>query len=165
MPIVVDIDVMLARRKMAVGALAERVGITPANLAVLKNGRAKAVRFTTLEALCEVLECQPGDLLRWEPDDQPEVLSGSPARSLRQVELVVMPETVRPTFFWYARTALLVAPLNTPETDSLRLAVGGVQRALDPTYVGAGGAELEDHAAAGDGQAHPVPPGPDVAGR
>ena len=68
MPIVVDIDVMLARRKMAVGVLAERVGITPANLAVLKNGRAKAVRFTTLEALCQVLECQPGDLLRWEDD-------------------------------------------------------------------------------------------------
>jgi putative transcriptional regulator len=59
MPIVVDVDVMLARRKMSVGALAERVGITPANLAVLKNGRAKAVRFTTLEALCEALECQP----------------------------------------------------------------------------------------------------------
>ncbi len=70
MPIVVDIDVMLARRKMPVGTLAERVGITPANLAVLKNGRAKAVRFTTLAALCEVLECQPGDLLRWEPDGQ-----------------------------------------------------------------------------------------------
>ena len=68
MPIVVDVDVMLARRKMSVGALAERVGITPANLAVLKNGRAKAVRFTTLDALCEVLDCQPGDLLRWEPD-------------------------------------------------------------------------------------------------
>ncbi|OQD53869.1 transcriptional regulator [Streptomyces phaeoluteigriseus] len=66
MPIVVDIDVMLARRKMSVGELAERVGITPANLAVLKNGRAKAVRFSTLAALCEVLECQPGDLLRWE---------------------------------------------------------------------------------------------------
>jgi putative transcriptional regulator len=70
MPIVVDVDVMLARRKMSVGTLAERVGITPANLAVLKNGRAKAVRFTTLAALCEVLACQPGDLLRWEPDDQ-----------------------------------------------------------------------------------------------
>ncbi|WP_051628997.1 helix-turn-helix domain-containing protein [Arthrobacter sp. UNC362MFTsu5.1] len=69
MPIVVDIDVMLAKRKMSVGALADRVGITPANLAVLKNGRAKAVRFTTLEALCEVLECQPGDLLRWEPEE------------------------------------------------------------------------------------------------
>jgi putative transcriptional regulator len=67
MPIVIDVDVMLARRKMAVGELAERVGITPANLAVLKNGRAKAVRFSTLDALCEVLDCQPGDLLRWEP--------------------------------------------------------------------------------------------------
>jgi putative transcriptional regulator len=69
MPIAVDIDVMLARRKMSVGELADRVGITPANLAVLKNGRAKAVRFTTLAALCEVLDCQPGDLLRWEADD------------------------------------------------------------------------------------------------
>ncbi|MGD9485287.1 helix-turn-helix transcriptional regulator [Streptomyces sp. TRM70308] len=68
MPIAVDIDVMLAKRKMSVGELAERVGITPANLAVLKNGRAKAVRFATLTALCEVLECQPGDLLRWEPE-------------------------------------------------------------------------------------------------
>ena len=69
MPIAVDIDVMLAKRKMSVGELADRVGITPANLAVLKNGRAKAVRFTTLAALCEVLECQPGDLLRWEAED------------------------------------------------------------------------------------------------
>ncbi|MGW0774932.1 helix-turn-helix domain-containing protein [Streptomyces sp. NPDC002835] len=69
MPIAVDIDVMLARRKMSVGELAERVGITPANLAVLKNGRAKAVRFATLAALCEVLDCQPGDLLRWEPEE------------------------------------------------------------------------------------------------
>ncbi|MFE3761045.1 helix-turn-helix domain-containing protein [Streptomyces sp. NPDC059104] len=69
MPIAVDIDVMLARRKMSVGELADRVGITPANLAVLKNGRAKAVRFATLAALCEVLECQPGDLLRWEAED------------------------------------------------------------------------------------------------
>jgi len=67
MPIVVDVDVMLARRKMAVGTLAERIGITPANLAALKNGRARGVRFATLDALCEVLECQPGDLLRWEP--------------------------------------------------------------------------------------------------
>lgn len=67
MPIIVDIDVMLARRKMAVGTLADLIGITPANLAVLKNGRAKAVRLTTLDALCEALECQPGDLLRWVP--------------------------------------------------------------------------------------------------
>ena len=67
--IVFNIDVMLARRKMSVGELDDRVGITPANLAVLKNGRAKAVRFATLATLCEVLECQPGDLLRWEADD------------------------------------------------------------------------------------------------
>jgi putative transcriptional regulator len=69
MPIAVDIDVMLARRKMSVGELADRVGITAANLAVLKNGRAKAVRFTTLAGLCEVLDCQPGDVLRWEAED------------------------------------------------------------------------------------------------
>jgi putative transcriptional regulator len=71
MPIVVDIDVMLARRKMSVGALADAIGITPANLAVLKNGRARAVRFSTLDALCVVLECQPSDLLRWEPAENP----------------------------------------------------------------------------------------------
>lgn len=69
MPIIVDVDVMLARRKMPVGTLAERIGITGANLAVLKNGRAKAVRFSTLAAICEVLDCQPGDVLRYEPDD------------------------------------------------------------------------------------------------
>lgn len=74
MPIVIDVDVMLARRKMAVGTLAELVGITPANLAVLKNGRAKAVRFSTLDALCEALDCQPGDLLRWEPADRSDAV-------------------------------------------------------------------------------------------
>ena len=79
MPIAVDIDVMLARRKMSVGELADRVGITPANLAVLKNGRAKAVRFTTLAALCEVLDCQPGDLLRWEAEEAEEPADGSRA--------------------------------------------------------------------------------------
>ena len=68
MAVVVDIDVMMARRKLSVGDLADRIGITPTNLAVLKNGRAKAVRFSTLDALCEALDCQPGDLLRWEPD-------------------------------------------------------------------------------------------------
>ncbi|HEY1641280.1 MAG TPA: helix-turn-helix transcriptional regulator [Streptosporangiaceae bacterium] len=77
MPITVDIDVMLARRKLSVGELADRVGITPANLAVLKNGRAKAVRFTTLAALCEALACQPGDLLRFEAED-PADGSGQP---------------------------------------------------------------------------------------
>lgn len=79
MPIVVDIDVMLARRKMSVGELADRVGITPANLAVLKNGRAKAVRFSTLAALCEVLACQPGDLLRWESEDAEGVVGAGGA--------------------------------------------------------------------------------------
>lgn len=64
----VRIDVELARRKMSVGEFAERVGITPANVAVLKNGRAKAVRLTTLDAMCRVLGCQPGDLLEWVED-------------------------------------------------------------------------------------------------
>ena len=68
MPIIVNIDVELAKRRMAVGEFAERVGITPANVAVLKNGRAKAVRFTTLDKMCEVLQCQPGDILTWVPD-------------------------------------------------------------------------------------------------
>jgi putative transcriptional regulator len=65
MPIVVRIDVELAKRKMSVGEFSERIGLTPANVAVLKNGRAKAVRFSTLEAMCRVLECQPGDLFEW----------------------------------------------------------------------------------------------------
>ena len=69
MAIVVRIDVELARRKMSVGEFAERVGLTPANVAVLKNGRAKAVRFSTLEAICRVLECQPGDLLEYVDDE------------------------------------------------------------------------------------------------
>ncbi|WP_069385684.1 helix-turn-helix domain-containing protein [Cellulosimicrobium cellulans] len=68
MAIVVDLDVMLARRKMTVGDFAAAVGITPANVAVLKNGRARAIRFTTLDAICQVLECQPGDILRHEPE-------------------------------------------------------------------------------------------------
>lgn len=68
MAIVVDIDVMLARRGMSVGEFAAAVGITPANVAVLKNGRAKAVRFTTLDAICLVLECEVGDVLRHVPD-------------------------------------------------------------------------------------------------
>jgi len=68
MAIVVRIDVELARRKMSVGEFAERVGISPANVAVLKNGRARAVRFSTLEDMCRVLGCQPGDLLEWVDD-------------------------------------------------------------------------------------------------
>ncbi|MCI1019177.1 helix-turn-helix transcriptional regulator [Microbacterium sp. C5A9] len=70
MPIVIDLDVQLARKKMSVQDFADAIGITPANVAVLKNGRAKAVRFTTLEAICRVLDCQPGDILRWVPDSE-----------------------------------------------------------------------------------------------
>jgi putative transcriptional regulator len=70
MAIAVDIDVLLAERGMSVGEFAEAVGISPANVAVLKNGRAKAVRFSTLEAICRVLDCQPGDVLRWVPDSR-----------------------------------------------------------------------------------------------
>ncbi|MGW4373676.1 helix-turn-helix domain-containing protein [Streptomyces albidoflavus] len=69
MAIVVDIDRRLAELGMSVGEFAEAVGITPANIAVLKNGRAKAVRFSTLDAICRVLDCQPGDLLRRVRDD------------------------------------------------------------------------------------------------
>lgn len=69
MPIVVNIDVMMARRKMSAGELAQKVGITPANLSILKNNKAKAIRFSTLEALCRVLECQPGDLLTCEEEE------------------------------------------------------------------------------------------------
>ena len=68
MAIIVNLDVMLAKRKMSLTELSERVGITIANLSILKKGKAKAVRFTTLQAICEVLECQPGDLLEYRPD-------------------------------------------------------------------------------------------------
>nr|WP_000974618.1 helix-turn-helix transcriptional regulator [Bacillus cereus] len=64
MAIIINIDVMLAKRKMSVTELSEKVGITMANLSILKNGKAKAVRFSTLEAICKALECQPGDIFR-----------------------------------------------------------------------------------------------------
>ncbi len=68
MPIVINIDVMLAKRKMSVTELTEKVGITMANLSILKNGKAKAIRWSTLEALCEALDCQPGDILEFSED-------------------------------------------------------------------------------------------------
>ncbi|KUN82237.1 helix-turn-helix domain-containing protein [Streptomyces griseoruber] len=77
MAIVVDLDLLLARRGLSVGEFAEAVGITPANVAVLKNGRAKAVRFTTLDAICRTLDCQPGDVLRWVPDEGAEGAEGA----------------------------------------------------------------------------------------
>lgn len=63
--IIVNVDVMMAKRKMTSGELAERIGITPANLSILKTGKAKAIRFTTLDAICEALECTPGDILEF----------------------------------------------------------------------------------------------------
>ena len=72
MPIIINIDVMLARRKMSSGELAERVGITPANLSILKNNKAKAIRFSTLEALCRALNCQPADLLEYKEENSNE---------------------------------------------------------------------------------------------
>lgn len=65
MPIVVNLDVMMAKRKISSGELAEKIGITAANLSVLKTGKAKAIRFSTLERICEALDCQPGDILEW----------------------------------------------------------------------------------------------------
>lgn len=67
MAIIVNVDVMLAKRKMSSQELAERIGITPANLSVLKTGKAKAVRFSTLDAICRALNCQPGDVLEFRP--------------------------------------------------------------------------------------------------
>ena len=67
MRIVINLDVMMAKRKISSNELSERIGITPANLSVLKTGKAKAVRFSTLEKICEVLDCQPGDILEYDP--------------------------------------------------------------------------------------------------
>ena len=65
MPIIVNLDVMMAKRKISLNELSERVNITTANLSILKTGKAKAIRFTTLETICKELQCQPGDLLEW----------------------------------------------------------------------------------------------------
>ena len=72
MPIITNIDVMLARRKMSSGELAEKVGITPANLSILKCGKAKAIRLSTMEAICKALDCQPGDILEYQPEEAAE---------------------------------------------------------------------------------------------
>ena len=72
MAIIINLDVMLAKRKMKSSKLAERVGITPQNLSVLKSGKAKAIRFSTLEAICDALDCQPGDLIEFQKDNNDE---------------------------------------------------------------------------------------------
>ena len=69
MPIIVNLDVMMAKRKISLGELAERIDLTPANLSILKTGKAKAVRFSTLEALCRELDCQPGDILEFRSEE------------------------------------------------------------------------------------------------
>ena len=70
MAIIINIGVMMAKRKISLGTLAERVNITPANLSILKTGKAKAVRFSTLEAICRELDCQPGDIIEYRPDEE-----------------------------------------------------------------------------------------------
>ena len=72
MPIIINLDVVMARRKIGAGELAEKIGITPANLSILKNNKAKAVRFSTLAALCRALDCQPADLLEYVPGEEGE---------------------------------------------------------------------------------------------
>ena len=69
MPIIVNLDVMMAKRKVSLNELSEKVGVTVSNLSILKTGKAKAIRFSTLEAICTALGCQPGDLLQYEPDE------------------------------------------------------------------------------------------------
>lgn len=70
MPIIVNLDVMMAKRKISLGKLAERIELTPANLSILKTGKAKAIRFSTLEAICRELNCQPGDILEYQSDKE-----------------------------------------------------------------------------------------------
>ena len=70
MPIIVNLDVMMAKRKISLGELAEKIDLTPANLSILKTGKAKAIRFSTLEAICKELDCQPGDILEFVPDEE-----------------------------------------------------------------------------------------------
>ena len=72
MAIIINIDVMMAKRKMSLGELSERVNITQANMSILKAGKAKAIRFSTLDAICRVLDCQPGDIIEYRPDDAEE---------------------------------------------------------------------------------------------
>ncbi len=69
MPIIVNLDVMMAKRKISSGELAKKIDITPANLSILKTGKAKAIRFSTLEKICEILQCQPGDILEFREEE------------------------------------------------------------------------------------------------
>ncbi len=79
MPIIVNLDVMMAKRKISLGELASRIDLTQANLSILKTGKAKAIRFSTLEAICKELDCQPGDILEFRTSDTQELLSSEEA--------------------------------------------------------------------------------------
>ena len=72
MPIIINLDVMMAKRKISLNELSERIGITPTNLSILKTGKAKAIRFSTLEIICKELDCQPGDILEWDGNTSDE---------------------------------------------------------------------------------------------
>ena len=72
MAIIINIDVVLAKRKMSVSTLAQKVGITNANISILKNGKAKAIKLNTMNSICKILECQPGDILEYVPDEEPD---------------------------------------------------------------------------------------------
>ena len=81
MPIIVNLDVMMAKRKMSLNELSEKVGLTLSNLSILKTGKAKAVRFSTLEAICEVLHCQPGDILEYVNEEVPRIMNQKSKKS------------------------------------------------------------------------------------
>lgn len=86
MPLIVNLDVMLARRKMRLSELSERVGITLSNLSILKTGKAKAIRFSTLEEICKILDCQPGDILEYvyEKDDKTTPIEEAPKSEMEK---------------------------------------------------------------------------------
>ena len=95
MATIINIDVMLAKRKMSVTELAERVGITLANVSILKNGKARAIRFSTLEGICRALDCQPGDILEYRPD-APPMTAPSATPSLASADASRLPGKRRP---------------------------------------------------------------------
>lgn len=103
--IIVNLDVELAKKKMRSGELAERIGITPANLSVLKTGKAKAIRFTTLDAICKELDCQPGDILEYRPDERKlkSLKQFSHFSSDHASSFFIFSSTMRPGLHWLAR--------------------------------------------------------------
>jgi putative transcriptional regulator len=141
MPIVVTLDVMLARRKMRSRELAERVGITEANLSLLKSGKVRGVRFDTLARICEVLQCQPGDLLAWEPGPESEVGGDAECRHAAQATPCAVVGDCRPAPA-AADPADVAAASSVPsraQCHSAATAVAAAQAASD-THCTANGA-------------------------